>query len=78
MAPPVHGNAEPDLPEGVLYNLAVDPDGETHIRTHEARTCHAIMACMAQTATFGRERYEVIPRTHGSLETCPHTDPGSG
>lgn len=76
MAPPVHGNAEPDLPDGVLYSLAVDPGGETHIRTDQARNLHETMACMAATATLGRERYEVIPRTRGSLETCPQA-PGS-
>jgi hypothetical protein len=70
MAPPVHGNAEPDLPDGVLYNLAVDADGWTQLRTDQDRTCQETMALMAQAANLGRERYEVIPRTRGSLEAC--------
>ena len=77
MAPPVHAHAERGLPVGILLNYAVDPDGETFVRADQDRACNDTMGCVAEAATYGRERYPAIPRPRGSLETAPPTAPSA-
>jgi hypothetical protein len=67
---PVHGNAEIDLPDGVLTEFAVDPNGEGYVWGNAELSCGDALGLLCEAVNIGRSHYPPIPKLPGALEAA--------